>query len=183
MDKLPKSLLKFKAGVTMDAIRIHPGPFTDQDSLAKLLELFHFDVQDITTKKRQTKLAHLTKQSYGNRVLCVGSKQFRFKESKLFNYWIYVEEGPATSTSRNDVAEMITDQDHRMFGEAIAIRRLKSKGSKATKKGDLEEFATELMRVGSVDDALVTFPMRPHSKMWSEFPKLKNMGKLQVGVL
>ena len=157
----------------MDAIRIHPGPFTDQDSLAKLLELFDFDVQDITTKNRQTKLANLTKQSYGNHKLCVGSKQFCFKESKLFNYWIYVEEEPATTTSRNDVAEMITDQDHRIFGEVVAIRRPTSKGSKATKKGDLEEFATELMRVGSVDDTLVTFPMRRPSKMWSEYSRIR----------
>lgn len=162
----------------MDAICIHPGLFTNQDSLGKLLELFQFDVQDRTTKNRQTKWANLTKQSYGHRTLRVGSKQFCFKESMLFNYWIYVEEKPTTNTGRNDVAEMVTNRDHCIFGEAIAIRRPTLKGLKATKKGELEEFATELMRVGSVDDTLVTFPMRPSSKMWSKFPKLKCTRKL-----
>lgn len=61
MEKLLKSLLKSKGRITMDAIRIHPGLFTDQDSLDNLLELFQFDVQDSMTKICRTKLAKLTK--------------------------------------------------------------------------------------------------------------------------
>lgn len=162
--------------VTMDAIRIRPGLFTDRKSLDKLLEPFRFDIQDIRMTKKQSKLAKTEQDA--KYILIVGNKQYRFVESSLFNYDIYLEEKQDIHMGRNDIAEMVTNQDLCVFGDAIAIRS-KLEGCRSAKKVDLKEFVTELMRVGSVDDTFVVFPMRPKTKVLSSSPKLRNTGMLK----
>lgn len=160
----------------MDAIRIRPGLFTDRKSLDKLLEPFRFDIQDIRMTKKQSKLAKTEQDA--KYILIVGNKQYRFVESSLFNYDIYLEEKQDIHMGRNDIAEMVTNQDLCVFGDTIAIRS-KLEGCRSAKKVDLKEFVTELMRVGSVDDTFVVFPMRPKTKVLSSSPKLRNTGMLK----
>ena len=162
--------------VAMDAIRIRPGLFTNRDSLDNLLEPFRFDSQDIQMTKKQSKLAK-TEQD-GKYILIVGNKQYRFVESSLFNYHIYLEEKQDICMGRNDVAEMVTNQDLCIFGDAIAIRST-WEGCRSAKKVDLKEFVTELVRVGSVDDTLVVFPMQQKTKVLPSSLKLRNTGMLK----
>ena len=126
--------------------------------------------------KKQSKLAK-TEQD-GKYILIVGNKQYRFVESSLFNYHIYLEETQDICMGRNDIAEMVTNQDLRIFGDAIAVRS-KLDGCRSPKKVDLKEFVMELMRVGSADDTFVVFPMQPKTKVLLSSPKLRNMGMLK----
>lgn len=169
---------------TMDGICIHPGRFTDRDSLDNLLEPVCFDVQDLRMTKNHCKSAKTEQDA--KYILVVGNKQYRFVESFVSDYHIYVEEKQDTSWGRNDVAEMVTNQGLRIFGDAIALRPM-SRCCRSAMKVDLTEFATELMRVvGLVDDASVALPANLRNRVLSSIPNLdhkelrKNMGKLAI---
>lgn len=151
-------ILKSESEVTMDAIRMRPGLCTDGNSLDSLLEVFQLNMQDTTAK---------------NNILYVGDKQYRFNESTLSTYHIYVEEKQATNKGRGDIVKFVTNQDW------IAIKPT-TKGRKGGKV-DCKEFVNEL--IGSVDDTLVvTSPPKPKAKTkrFSPSPKqIKSKGMLK----
>lgn len=151
-EELLEPLLKSGSEVTMDAIRIRPGLFTDGNSLHNLLEVFQLDIQDTTAKK--------------NNILRVGDRQYRFSESTLFTYHIYVDEKQATNMGRNDIIELVANQDW------IAIKPT-TKGHKGAKV-DCKEFLNELIR--SVADTLVvTSAPNPKTKTKRFSPFLKQI--------
>lgn len=148
-EELLEPLLESESQVTMDAIRIHPGLFTDGNSLDNLLEVFQLDIQDTTAK---------------NNILRVGDRQYRFNESTLFTYHIYVDEKQATNAGRNDIIELVTNQDW------IAIKAKGRKGAKV----DCKEFVNELIR--SVADTLVvTSAPNPKTRTKRFSPFLKQI--------
>lgn len=135
----------------MDAIRIRPGPFADGNSLDNLLEVFQLNIQDTATK---------------NNTLHVGDRQYRFSESTLFTYHIYVDEKQATNMGRNDIIELVANQDW------IAIKPM-TKGRKGAQV-DCKEFVNELIR--SVADTLVvTSAPNPTMKTKRFSPFLKQI--------
>lgn len=159
----------------MDAIRIHPGPFTGRDSLPKLLEVFKLTEETTESIMSSCNLTQMIKSHQDNgcpSTLIVNGKRFQLTSSFLFYYLIYVEENPSPDTGRNDIAEMVTPGRHCVFGEAIAVRP-----SNATKKPvDSKEFVSELRRV-IVNDFLVTLPMR-HFKDSKDASPSRNLNVL-----
>lgn len=125
-EELLEPILESKSEITMDAIRMHRGTFTDGSSLDKLLEVFQLDIQDTTAK---------------NNMLRVGSKQYCFNGSTLFHYDIYVEEKQVTNVVKNDIGLLLDNQNW------VAIKPI-MEGHKCAKV-DLKEFVNEL--IGSVD--------------------------------
>lgn len=150
-EELLEPLLESESEGTIDAIRIRPGLFIDGNSLDNLLEVFQLDIQDTTAK---------------NNILRVGDRQYRFNESTLFTYHIYIDEKQATDTGRNNIIELVANQDW------IAIKPT-AKGRKGTKV-DCKEFVNELNR--SVADTLgVTSSPNPKTRTTKFSPFLKQI--------
>lgn len=157
-DMKREKLLDSESEGTMDAIRMRAGVVTDGNSLDNLLEVFQLDIQDTHTAR--------------NNILRVGDRQYRFKESTLITYHIYVaeEKQEATNITRNnDIIEFISNQDW------IAIK-LTAKGRKGAKV-DCKQFVHELISSLLADTLRVTSAPNPKTetktktKRFSPFPQ------------
>ena len=158
-DMKREKLLDSESEGTMDAIRMRAGVVTDGNSLDNLLEVFQLDIQDTHTAR--------------NNILRVGDRQYRFKESTLITYRIYVAgKKQATNTTRrrnDDIIEFTTNQDW------IAIKPT-AKGRKGAKV-DCKQFVNELISSLLADTLRVTSAPNPKTetetktKRFSPFPQ------------